>query len=69
MPKTIEMPVTLVEKISRAAKAFEELEDELEDFMLSKDPKFLEKMQRAREDHLSGRTRPLKSLKKDLCIE
>lgn len=68
MPKTIEMPVSVLEKMSLAAKAFEELEDEIEDFLLSKDPKFLKKMRRARKDHLSGRIRPLNSLKKDLCI-
>lgn len=69
MQKTIDMPVSLIGKISKAAKAFEELEDEMEDFLLSKDPEFLEKMRRARKDHLSGKVRSLKSLKKDLCIE
>ncbi len=68
MPKTIEMPVSLLEKMSKVTKAFEEIEDEIEDLLLSKDPKFLEKMRRARKDHFAGRTRPLKSLKKDLCI-
>lgn len=69
MPKTIEMPVSLLEKMSKVTKAFEELEDEIEDLLLSKDPNFLEKMRRARKNHLAGRIRPLKSLKKDLCIE
>lgn len=69
MPKTIEMPASLIGKISRAAKAFEELEDELEDFLLSKDPEFLEKMRKAKKAHLSGKTRSLKALKKELCIE
>ena len=69
MQKTIEMPASLIGKISRAAKAFEELEDELENFLLSKDPKFLEKMHKAKNAHLAGKTRPLKNLKKELCIE
>ncbi|MBI4824138.1 MAG: hypothetical protein HY805_07930 [Nitrospirae bacterium] len=69
MPKTIEMPISLIGKISKATKAFEELEDEIEDFLLVKDPEFLKKMHRARKDHLSGKTKPLKSLKKELCIE
>ncbi len=69
MQKTIEVPASLLGKISKATKAFEELEDEMEDFFLSKDPEFLEKMRRARKDHLAGKTRPLKNLKKDLCIK
>jgi len=55
--QTIEMPASLIGKISKAAKAFEELEDELEDFLLSKDPEFLEKMCKAKKAHLAGKTR------------
>jgi len=51
------MPASLIGKISKAAKAFEELEDELEDFLLSKDPEFLEKMCKAKKAHLAGKTR------------
>ncbi len=69
MQKTIDVPVSLIGKISRAAAAFEELEDEMEDFLLSNDPEFLEKMRRARKSHAAGKTRPLKALKKDLCIK
>jgi hypothetical protein len=69
MQKTVEMPVSLISKISRAAKAFEEVEDELEDYLLSQDPKFLEKMHKAKKAHLAGKTRSLKDLKKELCIE
>lgn len=69
MQKTIEMPVSLISKISRAAKVFEDLKDELEDFLLSNDPKFLEKMHKAKKSHLAGKTRSLKDLKKELCIE
>ena len=69
MQKTIDVPVSLIGKISKAAKAFEELEDEIEDFLLSKDPAFLEKMRRSRKAHLSGKTKTLNALKKTLCIE
>ncbi len=69
MQKTIDVPLSLVEKISKAAKAFEELENEMEDVLLAKDPRFLKKMRRARKDHLAGKTRQLMSLKKELCIE
>jgi hypothetical protein len=69
MQKTIEMPTSLIGKISKAAKAFEALEDELEDFLLSKDPKFLDKMRKAKKAHLTDKTKPLKDIKKELCIE
>ncbi len=69
MPKTIDVPVSLIEKISKAAKAFEEFEDEMEDFLLAKDPQFLKKMRRARKDHLAGKTKLLANIKKELCIE
>lgn len=69
MQKTVSVPLSLIGKISKAARAFEELEDEMEDFLLSKDPEFLDKMRSARKAHLSGKTRPLSHLKKDLCIK
>lgn len=69
MQKTIEMPVSLIGKISKAARAFEDVEDELEDFLLSKDLKFLEKMRKAKKAHHAGKTRALKDIKKELCIE
>ena len=69
MQKTIEMPASLVGKISKAAKAFEELDDEMEDFLLSKDTEFLAKMRKSKKAHLAGGARPLKDLKKELCIE
>jgi hypothetical protein len=69
MQKTIEMPLSLIHKISSATKAFEELEDALEDFLLSKDQTFIKKMRKAQKAHLAGKTKTLKELKKDLCIE
>lgn len=69
MPKTIEVPASLIKKISKATHAFHELEDELEDFLLLSDSEFIEKMRRSRRDHLSGKTRPLENLKKELCIK
>ncbi|MBI3358605.1 MAG: hypothetical protein HY037_03320 [Nitrospirae bacterium] len=69
MQKTIEMPTSLIGKISKAATAFEALGDEMEDFLLSKDPAFLEKMRKAKKAHSAGKTKPLKDLKKELCIE
>jgi len=69
MPRTIAVPESLLKKLSRATRAFQELEDELEDFLLINNPEFLAKMRSARASHLSGKTRPLEDLEKDLCIE
>ena len=69
MSRTIAVPESLLKKLSRATRAFQQLEDEMEDFLLVSNPEFLAKMRSARASHLSGKTRPLKELKKDLCIE
>ena len=69
MSKTIAVPESLLKTLSRATRAFQQLEDEMEDFLLVSNPEFLAKMRSARASHLSGKTRPLKDLKKDLCIE
>jgi hypothetical protein len=55
--------------MSEAVEAFEELQDELEDYFLSQDPGFLARMQQARAHHLEGETRRLEDLKQELCIE
>ena len=69
MEKTINIPVSLLKKMSKATQALQEFEDELEDFLLISDPQFLVKMRRARKDHIAGSIRSLNDLKKELCIE
>jgi hypothetical protein len=69
MPRTVAVPESLLKTLSRTTRAFHELEDELEDFLLTSDPEFLAKMRSARASHLSGNTRPLNDIKKELCIE
>lgn len=61
---TIEVPVKLVKKMSNAVKITESFINEFEDFILSKDKKLLDKIYKAREEHLSGYTKPLSELKK-----
>ncbi len=55
--------------MARASSAFALLEDELEDYLLSRDPQFVTRMREARSAHLAGKVRPLDDLKKELCIE
>ncbi|HLF09470.1 MAG TPA: hypothetical protein VI789_09025 [Dehalococcoidia bacterium] len=69
MANTIEVPISLLRKIARAGEAFSQLEDELEDYLLSRDDEFIARMRGARAAHLAGQTRPLADLKQELCIE
>ncbi|RJQ58806.1 MAG: hypothetical protein C4530_10125 [Desulfobacteraceae bacterium] len=69
MPRMISVPETLIEKISKAGKAFQELEDELEDYLLISDQTFIEKMRRSRESHVEGDVRPFSLLKSEQCID
>lgn len=53
---TVSAPISLLRRMSEAVEAFEELQDELEDYLLSQDPGFLARMQQARAHHLEGET-------------
>ena len=69
MSRMISVPETLLKKISKASRAFQDLEDDLEDFLLVSDPDFLAKMRRSRKAHIESETRPFEALKKELCID
>lgn len=59
---TIKMPIRLVQK-------FIEIEHELEDWLLSQDKRFLNKMKRARQDDRQGKFIPWAKAKRKLCLE
>ncbi len=69
MAKTTEVPVALLRKMARAADAFAEFEDELEDYLLSRDTGLIGRLRAARAAHLAGTVRSLSDLKRELCIE
>ena len=69
MPRTVEVPISLLKNLARVADAFAHFEDELEDYLLSQDEQFIGRMREARSAHLAGKVRPLDDLKKELCIE
>ncbi|MBE0480913.1 MAG: hypothetical protein IBX68_08030 [Dehalococcoidia bacterium] len=69
MAETMEVPVSLLKKIAEAARAFEELEDELEDYLLASDSELITGLRQARADHVSGKVRPLSDLKAEHCTE
>jgi hypothetical protein len=69
MPKMISIPETLIKKISKAGRAFQALEDELEDYLLATDQTFIEKMRRSRKAHVDRSVRPFSQLKSEQCID
>ncbi|MBW1998092.1 MAG: hypothetical protein JRJ29_09040 [Deltaproteobacteria bacterium] len=69
MPRMISVPETLIEKISKAARAFQELENELEDYLFASDQAFKEKMRRSRKAHVEGNVKPFSLLKSEQCID
>ena len=69
MVKSVEFPVSLLKRMAHAAEAFSRLEEELEDYLLSRDLQFVARMREARAAHLGGRVRPLCDLKQELRIE
>lgn len=66
---TVSIPLSLLQKMSEAAQAFEAFQDELEDYLLSQDAAFLARMRQAQAHHLKGETHSLDVLKHKLCIE
>ena len=69
MAETMEVPVSLLKKLAEAARAFEDLGDELEDYLLASDNELVARLRQARAEHLSSKVRPLSELKAVRCIE
>jgi hypothetical protein len=63
MPDTVTIPVSVLKKLDAAARAAEEAQDALEDYLLSENPRFLDRMRAARASHRSRRTKPLAFIK------
>lgn len=49
--------------MDKAAKTIENFTDEFEDFILGRDKKFINKMNKARKEHVSGHTKSFNDLK------
>lgn len=58
MVKSVEIPLSLLRKMARATDAFVQFEEELEDYLLSRDPEFIARMRQARAAHRAGKVRP-----------
>ena len=69
MTRMISVPETLIKKISEAGRAFQDLEDELEDFLFVSDTEFIAKMRRSKKAHIEGKTISFDNLKKEVCTD
>lgn len=58
--RVISFPVSVFESA--------ETKDDLEDWLLSQEPKFIEKMKKARKDDIEGKGKDWEQLKNELCI-
>lgn len=59
MPRTVTIPVSVLKKLQSATKAAVEAQDALEDYLLSVDEPFLNRMRAARASHRARQTKPL----------
>jgi hypothetical protein len=64
MAKTIEVPLSLLLKMTEAGEAFRSLEDELDDFLIAENKPLLTRLERARRQHQSGRLRPFSQIRR-----
>ena len=60
----ISIPVSVFNSMIKAQKGWEDFIDELEDFLFSRDTNFVQKMKKARQEHLGGKLAPLSELRK-----
>lgn len=72
MPKAIiespQIPGRLLRRLAEVCVNVEQLYGELEDFLLSRNPKLLRKLRKARREDLTGKTRPYDELARDLGL-
>lgn len=64
--KTIPVPQKIFDSMIEVYQKWEKFSNEFEDFLLSSDREFIEKMRQARKEHLEGNVRILQSLKRGL---
>ena len=62
MGETVEIPVALLSRMAEASEAMRELEEELEDYLISQDTELLSRLERARQQHRRGVLRPFAEL-------
>jgi len=68
MSETLQIPSRLLRRWVEVCAEFEELQDELEDFLISRNPKLLRKLRKSRREDLRGKTRPYGELAQELGL-
>jgi len=64
--ESVRVPQRLFESMLEAYRKWEKFSNEFEDFALSKDRLFIQKMKKAKREHRAGRVRGLEVLKQEL---
>ncbi len=64
MADTVEVPLSLLHKMAEASEVFHALEEEFEDFLLSRDKELLSRLEAARTHHHAGNTRPFAEIRR-----
>ena len=62
MSETVEVPVSLLERMADASEALHALDEEFEDFLITQNQDLLDRLKRARTQHESGQLRPFSEL-------
>lgn len=68
MSDTLQLPSRLVKRLAEVCAEFEELNDELEDFLISRNPRLLRKLRKVRREDLAGKTKPYDDLARRLGL-
>ena len=63
MNGNIILPKKLVEEMFSLQKKWADLSNELEDYLFSRDKKFIQKMKKSRKEHQEGNLRDIRKLK------
>lgn len=56
--QTVNLPKRVVDQVIKVSVAFEALHDELEDYLIARNPALVKKLRRAHREHLAGNARP-----------
>ena len=56
--QTVTLPRRVLEQVLRVSSDFETLQGELEDYLIASQPALVNRLRRARREHLTGRVRP-----------
>ncbi|HEV2499757.1 MAG TPA: hypothetical protein VGY31_09290 [Terriglobia bacterium] len=68
MSQTLQVPSHLVKRLAEVCIKFEELHGELEDYLISRNPRLMRNLRKARREHIKGKTRSYNDLARELGL-